>query len=99
MARTLTTFSGVVTSTVAMAFPAHIARLNWFAPTTLRMSEAMPAPSLAAIRGAMSFPYAVAAITTSVAPSFFAASAAAAEWVSARACSSPLPSTEWTVPR
>ncbi len=56
VARTVITLTGVVTSTVAMALPAHIARLNWFALTTPRTSEAMPAPSRAAIRGAMSFP-------------------------------------------
>ena len=56
MARTVTTFMGVVTSTVAMAFPAHMARLNWLAPAMASTSEASPAPSFAAMRGAMSLP-------------------------------------------
>ena len=56
VARTVITFTGVVTSTVAMALPAHIARLNWLPLTTARMSEAMPAPNFAAIRGATSLP-------------------------------------------
>ena len=96
VARTVTTLTLVVTSTVAMAFPAHIARLNWLGPAIASTSEARPAPSFAATRGATSLPYAVAAITTSLAPTFFATSAAAAECVSASACSNEAPSTTCT---
>src|SRR6266851_4596265 len=79
VARTVTTFTGVVTSTVAMALPAHMARLNWLAPTMARTSEASPAPSFAAMRGAMSLPYAVAAMTTpAMLPPVFCATCCAA---------------------
>ena len=65
-------------------------------PAIASTSEARPAPSFAATRGATSLPYAVAAITTSLAPTFFATSAAAAECVSASACSNEAPSTTCT---
>ena len=59
VARTVTTRTCVVTSTVEMALPAHIARLKRTfppSPAMARTSEATPAWSFTATRGATSLP-------------------------------------------
>ncbi len=65
--RTVNTFTGVVISTSARTFPAHIGRRNvTLAPSPPKPSTsvAIPAPSRAATRGSRSLPKAVAAAQT-----------------------------------
>ena len=76
--RTATTFTGVVSSTSAITFPAHMGRRRSTldpSPANASTSVAAAAPSFAATRGMRSFPKAVAAPTIQVALARRAASA------------------------
>src|SRR5512143_759583 len=89
--RIVNTFTGVVISTSASTFPAHIGRRKVTAapsPPNPSTPVAIPASSFAAPRGKTSLPNAVAAAPTWVAPTAFARPATTGAYASASGCSS-----------